>query len=148
MDFRNIVKLFARYSSVAIGSAVIDWIVFIIIHQLGFSYFAAQAVSRISGGGFSFLTNRYWTFSSEKKRHITVQGRRFILLYLFSYTASLSIIYFWVDIMGVNIYYSKLASDTICFVLNYINMQSYVYHSRQGLLVKTNNIAVKFLKDR
>lgn len=140
MGLRNIVKLFARYSSVAFGSAVIDWIVFIIIHQLGFSYFAAQAVSRISGGGFSFLTNRYWTFSSGKKRHITVQGRRFILLYMFSYVASLSMLYFLVDIMGVSIYYSKFASDTICFVLNYVLMQSYVYHNRRGVLMTTNDL--------
>lgn len=140
MDFRHIVKSFGKYSSVAIGSAGVDWVVFIIMHQLGNSVLVAQAVSRISGGGFSFLTNRYWTFSSGEKRHITVQGRRFILLYLFSYAASLSIIYFCVDIMGVNIYYAKLTSDTICFVLNYVIMQSYVYHNRRGVLMTTNDL--------
>lgn len=146
MGFRNIIKSFGKYSSVAIGAAGIDWVVFIIMHQLGYSYVAAQAVSRISGGGFSFLINRYWTFSSGKKSHITVQGRRFILLYMFSYVASLSMLYFWVEIMGVSIYYSKLASDTISFVLNYRIMHSYVYHNRQGLLVKTNNIVKKVLR--
>jgi len=140
MSLFNIITKFIKYCSVALGSAITDWLVFIALTFLGVPYIHCQATSRFVGGVFSFIVNRYWSFSAKNGRHITVQGRRFTLLYFFSYALSLGLLYFFVDIIHMPVYISKLAADTICFIVNFVVMHNYVYHQRQGLLWITSNV--------
>jgi len=137
---------FMKYSSVASGSVAVDWIVFIIISILGGTYILCQALSRIAGGVFSFLANRYWSFSSKDSKHITVQGRRFILLYCFSYALSLGLMYFFVAVIHFPVYGTKLGSDALCFLVNFVVMHNYVYSRREGLLSSTNNVVGTIFK--
>lgn len=140
MTLLDYIKKFTKYSSVAIGSVAVDWTVFMTLSLLGGTYIGCQALSRIAGGVFSFIANRYWSFSSKSSKHITVQGRRFILLYVFSYALSLCSMYFFVDGIHLRVYGSKLSSDALCFVINFIAMHSYVYSQREGLVSSANNV--------
>lgn len=140
MGFFNSIKQFLKYCSVALGSAVTDWLVFMALKLMGGPYILCQATSRVTGGVFSFAFNRYWSFSAKNGTHITVQGRRFFLLYFFSYSLSLVLLYFFVDIIHLPVYISKLAADTICFIVNFVVMHNYVYNQRQGLLWATSNV--------
>lgn len=142
----NILSKFIKYCSVALGSAITDWLLFILLKLLGVPYIHCQATSRIAGGVFSFGFNRYWSFSARNGGHIAVQGRRFILLYIFSYSLSLGLFYFLVDIIHTPVYVSKLTADTICFIVNFVVMRNYVYHERRGLLSATSNIINSILR--
>lgn len=130
----KILKRFVKYGWVAAGSACTDWAVFATGQFLGANYLLAQVASRMSGGVFSFVVNRFWSFESGPEGHITVQGRRFLLLYVFSYGLSLLLMYFQVGILGNNTYVSKLIADSICFVFNFTVMNVYVYKDRKGLI--------------
>ncbi|MBI4688708.1 MAG: GtrA family protein [Nitrospirae bacterium] len=130
------------------GSAAADWLVFMIIHFSGGANMLSQATARITGGLFSFTANRYWSFSSENTRHITVEGRRFILLYIFSYFTSLGLFYLFVNVIGLSIYLGKLLSDITCFIINFIVMNSYVFHNRRGLSWAANNIIRYIIRQR
>ena len=145
MSFFNTITKFIKYCSVALGSALTDWLVFMALNLCGGPYMLCQATSRAVGGVFSFIVNRYWSFSAKNGRHITVQGRRFILLYFFSYSLSLGLLYFFVDIIHLSVYISKLTADTICFMINFVVMHNYVYHQRQGLLWAARN-GIKSIK--
>jgi putative flippase GtrA len=133
----------SKYASVAGGAAIIDWIMFVALHFLGVPPLGAQATSRISGGVFSFLANRYWSFDARKKTHVTVQGRRFLLLYIVSYSMSLGLFYLFVDILALPIFPAKLGVDVIGFVFNFLIMQAYVFHERHGF---THRIKMLFTR--
>lgn len=125
---------FSKYIGVAGGSAIVDWLVFTGLFLLTQSHLPAQLTARASGGLFSFLANRFWSFSAKGRSHVSVQGRRFLLLYAFSYTLSLSSLYVLVDLFGFNLFLSKLASDSLCLVVNFLVMHLYVFRDRDGLI--------------
>lgn len=123
---------FAKYGGVAAGSASVDWGAFVAAYALTSDHLVAQIISRIVGGFFSFALNKLWSFDSGRTGHITVQGRRFLLLYGASYMLSISLLYLQVDFLGRNPYVSKLLADGACFLVNFAAMHLYVYRSRPG----------------
>ncbi len=126
-------RRFAKYGGVAAGSAAVDWVIFATLFALGLNYLVVQLISRIGGGVFSFVMNKFWSFEVGSKGRVTVQGRRFLLLYGFSYVLSLTLLYIQVDVLGENAYISKLIGDGTVFVVNFIVMQGYVFKDRDGL---------------
>jgi putative flippase GtrA len=125
---------FSKYSFIATGSAVTDWLAFIVLTFIGVPPLAAQATSRITGGLFSFFCNRHWIFKASKISSIAVQGRRFLLLYIVSYGLSLGIFYFAAGILEINIFVAKAVADTTCFIFNFVVMWLYVFHKRTGFI--------------
>ena len=97
-------------------------------------------VARIAGGLTSFLSNRYWTWGANRQITLTQQGRRFVLLYVLSYTLSVALFRLLTEAFLLIPLLSKLATDISCFVINFMLMNFYVYHARVGLarfLVRT-----------
>ena len=133
MAVKRLARQFGKYGGVAAGSALIDWLIFLVVNALSGNPIAAQMVSRIAGGLFSFAVNRSWTFDNVGGRGLTVEGRRFLLLYFVSYWLSISILYAGVYLLGLSEYPTKLVADSTCFVLNFLVMRSYVFHGRPGV---------------
>jgi putative flippase GtrA len=124
---------FSKYGGVAVGSFAVDWMIFGAMQFFGINYILSQGVSRAGGGIFSFITNKFWSFDAANKGYITVQGRRFLLLYGISYCLSISLLFLFVDILGVNAIVSKLMADGSCFIFNFIIMNVYVFKDRMGV---------------
>ena len=129
-------KRVLTYCGVAGASAGVDWCVFVLLTQIGINHLPAIVVSRLAGGIFAFLSHRGWTFSAGEVSHITVQGRRFLLLYVVSYSLALGQMYLFVDIMAIPVYWAKLVADTVCFAVNFVAMRHYVYHERGGFIFR------------
>jgi len=126
-------KQFAKYSSVAAASAASDWICFTALTLLGVNHLAAQGTSRLVGGLVSFFSNTLWAFEAKKGARLGIEARRFLLLYVFSYALSISLLYVCVDILGWNAFVGKAIADTSCFAVNFVVMRVYVFHERRGL---------------
>ena len=131
MTFRKLGAQFTKYGGVAVVSALTDWIVFVFLEILGSGYLIAQTFARISGGVFSFVINKNWSFD-QTGGHILVQGRRFLALYAFSYGLSLGLLFSLVTLLSLNPYYAKLISDITCFIVNFLAMRSYVFSGGTG----------------
>ena len=123
---------FFKFTLVAVGSAGVDWLVFIALNFAGLSSLNSQMIARISGGIFSFLTNKNWSFKKREKRGVVIQGRRFLALYATSYVLSISIFYFMTVYLEWSEYIAKLISDTLIYFFNFLMMNAYVFHIRQG----------------
>ena len=104
----SIIKQFVKYSGVAATSAIVDWIVYSTLVFFGAHYVVAQVVSRLAGGAYAFFTNKYWSFDVRSRGRVSVEGRRFLVLYLVSYCLSLSLLWFLGDIAGMNIFLANL----------------------------------------
>ena len=125
---------FYRYSFVAAGSALSDWATFVVLTFFQVPPLFAQGSARIIGGIFSFLSNRHWSFSAAKTTSLTVQGRRFLLLYWVSFSLSLGLFYLLTEEFQLNIFLSKLLVDCICFLFNFFVMRFYVFHEKTGFI--------------
>lgn len=123
---------FLKYGGVAAGSALSDWLIFLSLTCFGLSPVMAQVFSRVAGGLFSFICNRYWSFDAGKVAGVTLQGRRFLLLYGFSYCLSIALLSTFLA-LGLPTYISKLLGDTTCLVINFSVMQLYVFNARPGI---------------
>ena len=132
---------FVSYCSVALLAAGVDWLVFmVLISAFGLWPLSRLMVARIAGGLTSFLSNRYWTWGANRQITLTQQGRRFVLLYVLSYTLSVALFRLLTEVFLLIPLLSKLATDISCFVINFMLMNFYVYHARVGLarfLVRT-----------
>jgi putative flippase GtrA len=137
---------FIKYCSVAVGATLCDWFVFIALDWLGVSYVFAQMTSRIFGGVFSFFVNRGWTFDARDGGYLTRKGRRFLLLYAFSYCLSISLLYVFVDMIGVPMYIAKILADSTCLVINFVTMRTYVFKDRAGFTSATQKILTELFE--
>jgi len=127
-------KSFSKYLLVAGGSAGTDWAIFLFFSTIGLNPVLSHMMSRIAGGVFSFALNRYWSFDQRGSSHLTREGRRFLILYAFSYYLSAQIVYLGIYVFDVHPWYSKLAADVSCLLVNFIVMRGYVFSNRDGLL--------------
>lgn len=125
---------FGPYGSVALLSAGGDWAIFsLLVSLLGAGHLASLMTARIVGGAISFVGNRYWTWGARRQIAITQQGRRFLLLYGFSYALSVALFSLFTVVLRLPPYPAKLITDTACFVVNFVVMHHYVFHARRGL---------------
>lgn len=145
---KGITVAFAKYCTVAAGAAGCDWLVFIVLDWLDVNYIHAQMTARLCGGAFSFVVNRGWSFSARKGGRLTTQGRRFILLYAFSYCLSVSLLYVMVDMIGVPKYLAKLLADGACLAVNFIAMRIYVFRDRAGFTTAFQKILTGFFRGK
>ena len=83
---------FGRYCSVALLAAAGDWLLFaLLVSAVGLAPLTSLMAARVAGGLLSFLSNRYWTWGANRQIALTQQGRRFLLLYAFSYALSVAL---------------------------------------------------------
>ncbi|WP_158240621.1 GtrA family protein [Telmatospirillum siberiense] len=124
---------FLRYSWVALMSAGSDWLVFsALVSLVGLAHLPALMTARVIGGLVSFLVNRHWTWSTKRRTAVTREGRRFLVLYAGSYALAVGLFSLLVDGLGIGPYPGKLATDICCFLMNFLVMNAYVFHRRQG----------------
>lgn len=126
-------KKFIKYTSVAGGAAACDWLVFSIFYYIGADPLKAQGVSRVAGGVFSFIANKHWSFKKGTTGKLSIQARRFLLLYAFSYSYSLLVLYILIDIMNIQVFLSKLLVDVSAYIINFNVMNIYVFDERKGI---------------
>ena len=124
---------FSKYGGVAAGSAIADYTVFSALLLLGVGVLPAQMVARISGGVLSFFTNKYWSFGDKGSGRLKTEGRRFLLLYAFSYALALTILFLQTQQAEFSPYSSKITADITCFMVNFLVMRDYVFSGRRGL---------------
>ena len=120
-------KSFIRYNCTAILSFSSDWLVFLILNQFEVFFIYSQMTARLVGGLSSFLINKCWSFKSSLKLQIFLQGRRFIMLFIFSYLLSNYLLFLFVEWLKISLLWSKLMADGTCYIINFFVMKNYVY---------------------
>lgn len=132
---------FGKYVSVALLAAGSDWLLFsLMVSLLHAPDLVSLMSARVLGGLVSFLSNRHWTWEGNRHVALNQQGRRFMILYVFSYAVSVGCFSGLTGLLAVPAYPAKLATDGICFLLNFMVMQAYVFHQRGGLVARLRRL--------
>lgn len=120
-------KSFIRYNCSAVLSAFSDWATFLILNQSGLFFVYNQMIARLVGGLSSFSINKCWAFQSPGKTHLLLQGRRFVMLFIFSYFLSNYLLFLFVRKLELSLLWAKLIADGACYITNFFIMKNYVY---------------------
>jgi putative flippase GtrA len=124
---------FSKYGGVAAGSALVDYSVFTLFLFFSGGLLPAQMVARVAGGVFSFVLNKYWSFGAKKLDTVAKEGRRFLILYAFSYALALVILYMLTEYLAFKAYPAKIIADVVCFVVNFLVIRRFVFGNSRGL---------------
>jgi putative flippase GtrA len=130
----NMVVCIVRYCSIALFAAGVDWFIFAALTSaVGLWPLGSLMIARVGGGMTSFFSNRYWTWGANRQIKLTQQGRRFLILYAFSYVLSVVLFRLLTEVVLLTPYLGKLAADSTCLAVNFAVMNAYVFHPRKGL---------------
>ena len=132
----TIAPQFAKYSGVAATSALVDWLCYSVFIFFGTYYLTAQIFARLAGGLYAFFANKYWSFSRNDLPGIGVEARRFLLLYVFSYFLSITLLWVAVERIGLTVFIAKILADGTCCLVNFAVMRGYVFNPRIGILTR------------
>jgi putative flippase GtrA len=127
----KITAQFAKYVTVAMLSAASDWVIFATLFAAFGWAIMAQAMSRIVGGLVSFGVNKYWSFQSYEHKRALHEAWRFLVLFIASYGLSLSL-FAALTFFEVGPYWTKLITDSSCFLLNFVLMRFWVYRPQKS----------------
>ena len=145
-NFKSSIKEFPLYIIAAICSAMSDLFVFFALVYLDVSILYSQVAARLVGGGVSFCINRNYSFSTpDSNGSVTIQLRRFVLLYV----VSLSLPVFLLDVLhthiGIVLLVAKPLTDFTCMIFNFFVMKYYIYRSVIGFTGKLQGLTRKVL---
>jgi putative flippase GtrA len=141
---RGALQEFSLFIPVAVTSAGFDMAVFsTLVFFVEIEPIFSQGISRVMGGLTSFGLNKLVTFKNKESK-TSVEVRRFLILYSVSYLLSLTLFSLLDRVLLMGVFISKILSDGICFLLNFVAMKLYVYRNTRGLLVR----AIEFAKGK
>lgn len=126
-------KQIFSYTFIAGFVTVIDWLLFTVLFNLGLNPMFSHSCGRLMGGATSFWLNKSIAFKDQEHGSFTTQVRRFILLYIFSFSVSLATLYGQLYWLHLSAYFAKLNSDILCFIVNFCVMKLYVFYCRPGI---------------
>jgi putative flippase GtrA len=122
-------KHIMRFAIVGFINTGVDFLVFTAMHNVaGLDKMFCQVAGYGMGIANSFIMNKLWTFESSKPSIGTInQIVRFIAINLFSLGITLYGLHYLNDILGINIYISKVLVTMIAQVINYLGYKLLVF---------------------
>ena len=116
-------KEIMAYLFFGVCTTVVNFVIYFACTQiLDINYLIANALSWIGAVAFAYVTNRIWVFKSKSKgiRAIFKEILTFVSCRLFSGVIDMLIMFIGVDILGISDGITKLATQVIVVVLNYV----------------------------
>lgn len=111
-------------------TTVVNIVVFFVLDTgLSWPYLIANAVAIILSILFAYVTNKLWVFHSENRniRETFYEFLKFVGFRLISGLADMVTMYILVDLLAIDTSISKLATQFIVVVLNYIFSKFFIF---------------------
>lgn len=123
---KNTVIQFGKTFAIGVASAGCDFFIFhLLIKYFELWTVFSSGASQIVGFWASFLLNKFWTF--KVKENFLKQLSSYTVLFMFNLAFSSLAIYFLVDVMKQNEYFSKIFIMGLIFIWNFIIYKIIIY---------------------
>ena len=92
----------------------------------------AQTIAWVAAVLFAFVTNKWWVFESKnlQLRAMMQEFVSFVSCRLFTGACDLLIMYVFVDCMGMNDLFIKIASNVLVVILNYVASKLIIFRKK------------------
>ena len=103
-------------------TTLVNIVCFFVLDKIGINTYINNTISWILSVLFAFITNKLFVFESKNKDSKTIlsEGSKFILSRLFSYFVDMGTIFLLLDIIHLPKMISKIISNIIVVIINYI----------------------------
>lgn len=113
-----------RFILVGCGAVILDFIVYLLFStQINTS--ASKFISFISGSGFAYLLNKYWTFS--KPRNSVIEIIKFSTLYGSTLIVNVFTNQYCINEISLSKLFSFLIATSLSTVINFIGQKWWVF---------------------
>ena len=116
-------KEIISYLFFGVCTTVVNFVIyFACTNLLDLNYLLANALSWVGAVAFAYVTNRIWVFKSKNKgiRAIFKEITAFVGCRLLSGVMDMLIMFVGVDLMGISDEITKLITQVVVVVLNYV----------------------------
>lgn len=107
-----------KFITAGIINTSVFYLTFIFLIHLEINYLVASACGYLLATGISYALNKIWTFKSLNPSTIKMVIL-FVIINLLSLGGNLSILYFFVDFLLLNLYFSQLIALFSSMAINY-----------------------------
>lgn len=110
-------KRFLRFAAVGLVNTAASFLVYITLLQFQVFYIFASVIAYITGIGISYLLNTAFVFKSQKRKSTAY---KFVAVYLSALLINLSMLYLFVDILGINPVLGQILVTSAVLFYNYV----------------------------
>lgn len=130
IDSAKVYFVFFRFIAVSLSSAIIDYLIFIILFNIFGYIFLAESSARIISASFNFLLNKKHVFNSSKS--ISKEALSYFSLALCLLFCSYYLLIFFINIININIYVAKILSMSLLFIISFIVQHLFIFSNKQA----------------
>ena len=125
----SVMRQGVNYGVVGIIQLVLDWMMFVVLTQLGIMTAPANVISRVVAAFVGFWLNGRWTFQTPEKRALTAgHFSRYLISWIVMTLASTSIVSWAEHIDGVHTaWLVKPAADMCLAGIGFIVSKYWIY---------------------
>ena len=128
--FGQIQELIA-YVIVGALTTVVYFCTYAVFKYFGVNYMANSCLSWIASVLFSFFANKYIVFRSMDASELLQEMARFFGARLFTLLLDLSITWLCIELLGVGEWITKVLSQIVVMVLNYLFSKLFVFQEER-----------------
>lgn len=110
-------KRFLRFAAVGLVNTAASFLVYITLLQFQVFYIFASVIAYITGIGISYLLNTAFVFKSQKRKSTAY---KFAAVYLSALLINLSMLYLFVDILGIHPVLGQILVTSAVLFYNYV----------------------------
>ena len=137
---RQRLKEIVLYLFFGVLTTLINIVSFYILNNLfGVYYLLANALAWLLSVTFAYFTNRRWVFESKDAR-IVNEFAKFVSCRLFSGMCDMIIMFLGVDILGGSSFITKLLTNVVVVVLNYIFSKRIIFKKERVMRGDDTNV--------
>lgn len=126
-------KEIIKYLIFGVLTTLVNIISFYILDKLNVDIYINNTISWIISVIFAFITNKLFVFESKNIDIKTIfeEGSSFLGARIFSYFVDMGTIYLLFDGLRINKLVSKIVSNIIVIIINYV-FSKYIFRNKRG----------------
>lgn len=117
------------YGIMGVMTTVVYFGVYALFKHLGMHYMANSCVSWAAAVMFAFITNKYFVFRSMENTHFAAEMIKFFGARAATLLMDLGITWLMIDVIGIGEWPTKMTSQVVVMVLNYVFSKLFVFRS-------------------
>jgi putative flippase GtrA len=126
-EHKDLIQLM-KFGVVGVSNTLIDFLVFsLLVYVFTVKPNLSQAISYTAGTINSFIFNKKWTFKTEEKKDVKLQGLRFLIINALSLILSSVSISYLIDDLYINKIIAKILIVLLTQVINYLGYKLIVF---------------------
>lgn len=126
-DSTRVYMPFLKFSATSVLSAVIDYLLLLLIHLFSSSLLLAVIGSRLSSSIFNYTMNRNYVFSNRNKSNMQASMTKYFSLVVVILMLNYGLMYLCYEKLGIPLLAAKLLTEASLFLFSFWSQRKFVY---------------------